>query len=88
MNFSDKIIMYSYNYFYLYSLKLILFQYNYVHLIKNIQHSPKYSKEVAQNLDLTRSITYLTWKGRDQIKAVTSTTPTVYLNTVSYFLFL
>ena len=67
----------------------MLFQYNSVHLIKNIQNSPiSDNKKVAQNLDLTLSITYLAWKGRDHIKAVTSMTPTVYLNTVSYFLFL
>ena len=68
----------------------MLFQYNSVHLIlQQDQNPPKYNKEVAQNLDLTLSVTYFAcWKKRDYIKAVTSTTPTVYLNTVSYFLFL
>ena len=56
--------------------------------IKKDQNSPKYNKEVTQNLDLTLSITYFTWKRRDYIKPVTSMTPTVYFNTVSYFLFL
>ena len=66
----------------------MLFQYKSVHLIKSMQNSPKYNKEVVQNLDLTLSIIYLAWKGSDHIKDVTSRTPTVYLNTVSYFLFL
>ena len=66
----------------------MLFQYNSVLLIKKKdQNSPKYNRKRHKILILLfQSLTSLV-KTYD-IKAVTSTTPTVYFNTVSYFLFL